>query len=270
MRGDERGDLTLHRAERGFDVAGEAELRAACRRQAAVIGALVRAVGDLRSGASALKAENAELRSERRRLHRRGAGVRTHWSEARVRLDLDAPAAARRAVAAALADRVAAPVIERAKLTISELITNSVRHSGVPEGAYAVVRLYLTDERLRLAVEDPGHGGEIVRRRADARTGRGFGLHVVETLSERWGSERHASGVTCVWAELSLGAGDADTAPPYAVPPRAEVHVVPNHAPGPGACTSTRTARRCPSTPARRLPRPRPEHTRPCTPVGAS
>jgi anti-sigma regulatory factor (Ser/Thr protein kinase) len=137
---------------------------------------------------------------------------------------VDAPATARRVVADALVERVPAPVIERAKLTISELITNSVCHSA---GGYAVVRLHLTDERLRLEVSDRGQGDAIVRRPADARTGRGFGLQVIETLSERWGSERHASGATCVWAELSPTA-DAGTSPRQpAPPPGAEVHVVP-------------------------------------------
>ena len=235
MRSDERSADALRTAGRGVDGAERSELRTTCRRQEAVIDALARAVADLRSGASALKAENAELRSERRRLHRQkacgpsagGIGVEEHVS-----LDVDAPAMARRVVASALAERVAPSVIERAKLTISELITNSVRYSGAPGGGYAIVRLQLSDERLRLEVEDPGRGGAVVPRRADPIAGGGFGLHVVEALSERWGSERHASGALSVWAELSLDpalAGkESPTANANAASQRGEeVHVVP-------------------------------------------
>jgi hypothetical protein len=32
--------------------------------------------------------------------------------------------------------------------------------------------------------------------------GGGFGLYLVETLAERWGSRR--DGSTCVWAELAI------------------------------------------------------------------
>jgi anti-sigma regulatory factor (Ser/Thr protein kinase) len=237
MRSDERGVRALRTAGLGFDQVEEAELRTACRRQAALIDALARAVGDLRSGASALKAENAELRLERRRLYQQdahvaiaGASGRGSSVEQQVALGMSAPATARCIVATALAEHVAPSVIERAKLTISELITNSVRHGVVPEGGYAVVRLELTDARLRLEVEDPGGGGAVTRRRADARSVGGFGLHVVETLSERWGSERCASGAMRVWAELSLRptVTDEDPAATKAgLQRRDEVHVVP-------------------------------------------
>lgn len=195
-----------------------------------MIDALVRAVGDLRKGVGALKAENAELRSERRRMHRDDEEVAAARTPARgsrveeqISLGVNAPATARRVVAAALAERVPAAVIERAKLTISELVTNSVCHSGTCLGAHAVVRVELRDGCLRLEVEDPGQGGAVVRR-----TGGGFGLQVVETLSERWGSERRAGGSLRVWAELSLAAPRTDEAPaPSVDAPRPPVHVVP-------------------------------------------
>ena len=237
MRSDERSAGALRTAGRAVDGAERSELRTTCRRQAAVIDALARAVADLRSGASALKAENAELRSERRRRQHACEAVACASTgcigvEEQVSLDVNAPATARRVVAAALVERVAPAVIERAKLTISELITNSVRYSGAPGGGYAIVRLQLSDERLRLEVEDPGRGGAVVPRRADPIAGGGFGLHVVEALSERWGSERHASGALSVWAELSLDpalAGkESPTANANAASQRGEeVHVVP-------------------------------------------
>ena len=85
-------------------------------------------------------------------------------------LGVDAPAMARRIVADALRERVALSVVERAKLTISELVTNSVCHGITPRGGYAIVRLHLTGERVRLEVEDPGHGARSVQGRPNART----------------------------------------------------------------------------------------------------
>jgi anti-sigma regulatory factor (Ser/Thr protein kinase) len=208
MRGDQRRVPEPGPAGRIMEGAGEAELRATCRQQAAVIDALARAVGDLRAGAGALKAENAELRSQRRRQHRE-LEDRVAVEE-RVRLGVHAPATARRVVAAALAGETSRAVVERAELAISELVTNSVRHSGAPVGGYAVVRLRVSAERLRLEVEDPGHGGEVLRRRPGASADGGFGLQIVETLSERWGSERDASGGLRVWAELASAVEERD------------------------------------------------------------
>ena len=139
MRSDERAVPALRATGHSVDATEAAELRATCRRQTAVIETLMRAVRDLRSGASALKAENAELRSERRRLHRGDAqvaftdasagGIRV---EQQVSLGVNAPAMARRIVADALHERVPLPVIERATLTISELVTNNACHDRRP------------------------------------------------------------------------------------------------------------------------------------------
>lgn len=235
MGSDEQAVPAARRAGRRFEAGREAELCPTCRRQTAVIEALMRAVGDLRSGAGALKVENEDLRAERRRLHRdrvqvafAGGADAGDRVEEQVSLGVNAPAMARRIVADALRERVALSVVERAKLTISELVTNSVCHGITPRGGYAIVRLHLTGERVRLEVEDPGHGGSVVQGRPNARTGGGFGLHVVETISERWGSERCAGGAMRVWAELTLAPEAAqDSRPEPAPEPREEVRVVP-------------------------------------------
>ena len=185
-----------------------AEWRATCRRQAAAIEALTRVVGRLRSGLTALKAENAELRAGA--LYERSIGPVTAMVEpgpsveARVALGLHAPATARRLVTRMLEHQVRREVLERAKLVISELVTNSVCHGVPTETGYATVRLSLANDLLRLEVEDPGGGGTVALRTADARTGEGFGLQIVESVSERWGTERSAGGSTRVWAELSV------------------------------------------------------------------
>ncbi len=111
----------------------------------------------------------------------------------------EAPAEARREVAASLAGTDLAHLTSDAELVVSELVSNALLHGAPP------IRLIVDvgTDRLRLAVFDgsttpPGHNntGE------EAMTGRG--LMVVEALTVRRGVERRGAGKE-VWAELSGG-----------------------------------------------------------------
>ena len=182
-------------------------LRVTCRRQAIVIDSLSETTATLRRGAQALRAENDQLRAadEHQRRHR---GPRTRVKEraaieVRLALDVQAPAAARHVVTDYLGNLVAAALLDDAQLLVSELVTNSVRHSGVSAGDGVVLRVELTSSMLRLEVEDPGHGGMIGPRDADIEHGGGFGLNLVQAMSERWGVERVAVGGTRIWAQLA-------------------------------------------------------------------
>jgi anti-sigma regulatory factor (Ser/Thr protein kinase) len=180
-------------------------LRATCRRQAHVIDALGHAVSTFRGGAVALKAENAELRAENDRV-RRGAARASGRDDVRdvhVPLDVRAPGAARIVVTECLRDRVAASVLEGALLVVSELVTNSVCHGGASAAGVVVVRVGLTETMVRVEVEDRGRSGAVAPRSPDLEGGGGFGLGVVQALSERWGLERIAAGGTRVWAQLA-------------------------------------------------------------------
>jgi anti-sigma regulatory factor (Ser/Thr protein kinase) len=123
--------------------------------------------------------------------------------EVQLALDTEAPAAARSVVADCLARHVAASEVDDAKLLVTELVTNSVRHSGARAGDHVVVRVELTPGMLRLEVEDSGRGGLIAPRAAGMESTGGFGLNLVQALSERWGVERVAIGGTRVWAQLA-------------------------------------------------------------------
>lgn len=183
------------------------ELRATCRRQALVIDSLSEAAAALRRGALALKAENAQLRVENDhgRVRRRGHGRVDDGEvvEARFALDVQAPGAARGVVADCVGERVPPAMLDDAQLLVSELVTNSVRHSGASPGDGVVVRVELTPSMLRVEVEDPGRGGVIGPGAAGGERGGGFGLNLVQALSERWGVEHVAVGGTRVWAQLA-------------------------------------------------------------------
>jgi anti-sigma regulatory factor (Ser/Thr protein kinase) len=173
------------------------ELRSMCQRQERLIDTLTSAVTSLRCEHTALKAETAALRAENERFRDAGEQV-----EARLPLDALAPGGARILAAQYLRDRVAAPVLDSVLLLLSELVTNSVRHSNAPSAEGVMVRLQPTRAMLRLEVEDSGHDGVIAIRPPDQQNGGGFGLNIVQTLSDGWGIERSAHRGTRVWAQL--------------------------------------------------------------------
>jgi anti-sigma regulatory factor (Ser/Thr protein kinase) len=113
------------------------------------------------------------------------------------------PAAARAWIKGWLDGRVSERTAFDAMLVVSELVTNSVVHSGVAAGAPVQLRANLDADILRLEVGDLGAGTDIVRSPPpDRLSAGGFGLALVERLAARWGVV-HASG-TRVWCELAL------------------------------------------------------------------
>ena len=187
---------------------GSDGLGAAYERQARVVETLAAAVAALHGRSAALKAENTGLRAAAGRIRggsRAGVSGRNEAAEvleASLPLDTRAPGAAR-SVVAGLRGRVPASVLDTAQLLVSELVANSVRHSGASAGARVEVRVRLTDSMVRLEVSDPGRDGVIAPRAPDLQGGGGFGLNLVSAFSERWGLERTAAGGTCVWAQLA-------------------------------------------------------------------
>jgi signal transduction histidine kinase len=95
-------------------------------------------------------------------------------------------------------DGVLAPVsADQARLLLSEIVTNAVRHG---DGDQIRVLLEVDDGELRCEVTDEGHGFVPTRRDKPATDVGGWGLHMVETLSRRWGVRE---GSTHVWFELA-------------------------------------------------------------------
>ncbi len=91
-------------------------------------------------------------------------------------------------------------------LVASELVNNAVVHSGGTEHHDIQVRALRRGSRLTLSVRDPGISGRSAGARpaTDGQRG-GWGLHLVEALSERWGEERRDG--YCVWADIRLPTG---------------------------------------------------------------
>ena len=108
---------------------------------------------------------------------------------------LEAPAQARDALTQ-LEPSLPEHVIPDMTLLVSELITNSVKYGG--EGP---VRLEISqsEERIRTEIVDQGVGFTPVERDGDLSRVGGWGLHLVEELTDDWGAYE---GSTHVWFEI--------------------------------------------------------------------
>ena len=109
---------------------------------------------------------------------------------------------ARSEVTRRLAQRVTNGALEDVRLLLTELITNALRHSDMSPDDQIGVRAELSDGTVRIEVHDPGRDGPVEVRKPGARGG-GYGLFLVDRLTNAWGVER-LNGTT-VWAELSAG-----------------------------------------------------------------
>ena len=90
--------------------------------------------------------------------------------------------------------------VDDLRVMVSELITNSVVHSGAKGGEPIVLLVKVLPERVRVEVADRGRRFLDVSKRRRKHHGRG--LRIVDHLADRWGTERTSE--TKVWAELSL------------------------------------------------------------------
>jgi anti-sigma regulatory factor (Ser/Thr protein kinase) len=112
----------------------------------------------------------------------------------------EAAAKARRGLASLRGD-LDPPLLETLRLLVTELVTNSVRHTGAP----AVVLRVLVGNRVVLTeVTDAGPGFDPAETGSSAADHTGWGLFLVERLAERWGVTRNGHG-TKVWFELRRG-----------------------------------------------------------------
>jgi serine/threonine-protein kinase RsbW len=123
--------------------------------------------------------------------------VTQRWSLA---ADLDAPVAARRALedlGAGLDDHVR----ERTQLVVTEVVANSVLHAGLAASQPIDIHVSLLPGLLRIEITDDGPGfSPPPALPKPCPTPGGWGLWLVDQLSDRWGTDRTHS--TRVWCEF--------------------------------------------------------------------
>jgi signal transduction histidine kinase len=134
------------------------------------------------------------------------AGPKKKQVELTLGLAPDAPRAARRAV-----DGLTGPfrsgLLDDVRLLVSEVVTNSIKHTkSGPTGSINV--LFRVDAgTLRVEVCDSGRGFD-PRSLRSPRAESGWGLFIVNEVADRWGVSR--GDESCVWFELD----DVDASKP--------------------------------------------------------
>jgi anti-sigma regulatory factor (Ser/Thr protein kinase) len=110
--------------------------------------------------------------------------------------DLTAPTNARRAVES-FGEVLAPSVVPDVKLLVSELISNSVKYGR--DGRVQLILHSEDPQHVHVEVVDQGVGFVPVGRDRPKTEPGGWGLHMVEALTERWGVRE---GSTHVWFEI--------------------------------------------------------------------
>jgi PAS domain S-box-containing protein len=128
-----------------------------------------------------------------------GGGNRPGEVEVALNPDATAPREARALIVDRFGDALAPQELDRAKLAISELVTNAVQHGR----GQITLRAHLDDRRLHVDVIDEGAGFERVAGEQELERARGWGLELVEADTSRWGMQ---DGATHVWFEIERGA----------------------------------------------------------------
>jgi anti-sigma regulatory factor (Ser/Thr protein kinase) len=93
----------------------------------------------------------------------------------------------------------------RLALAITEVVANSVRHSGSSDGI--CLKLTHKDDYLCVRVIDGGNGLVPQPGAMSSEPGAGYGLFLVEQLTRRWGMTREG-GRTRVWFEIDYEDGN--------------------------------------------------------------
>jgi anti-sigma regulatory factor (Ser/Thr protein kinase) len=103
----------------------------------------------------------------------------------------------------AVEERVEEDLMADVRLLVSELVTNSVRHSGVTPPDSVRLDVGIDSDTIRVEVRDGGDGFEPRPRDGDRSRPGGWGLYLVDRLADRWGVARN--NATRVWFEIDLG-----------------------------------------------------------------
>jgi anti-sigma regulatory factor (Ser/Thr protein kinase) len=112
-------------------------------------------------------------------------------------------ARARQALAG-LEERVDGETVESVRLLVSELVTNSVRHGGADHLGEIELSVSAFGRTVRVEVRDSGPGF-VARPRFEGQDEEsGWGLHLVDALSHRWGTERESHAL--IWFEIDHAA----------------------------------------------------------------
>jgi PAS domain S-box-containing protein len=160
------------------------------------VAVLVLRAAGVRAGASA-----------REGLVRSGAMGRERALNLRLAGGAHAPAVARAALESSLPPGALDDAhVHTARLLVSEIVTNSVRHGGAGEDDWIGLDVAISPAALRVEVCDNGAGFTPAPTHPAPDDVGGRGLFLVEQMADRWG---HADAGTRVWFEVDREGRDA-------------------------------------------------------------
>ena len=108
---------------------------------------------------------------------------------------------ARRAVREELGNVLPQRRLADVELLVSELATNSVRHAGCDESDELSMEAAVEADHVRVRLFDQGEGFDVhTPRPPESGSAGGYGLVLLERLSDRWGIQR-GNGFS-VWFEV--------------------------------------------------------------------
>lgn len=107
---------------------------------------------------------------------------------------------ARREFGLAVRDWLPEQVIERARLLVSELVTNTVRHGGAGDEDEVVVVVRREADAVRVEVCQRAPVEAVRRTQREQDEVGGWGLQLVEVLADEWGIEDEPP---CVWFRMT-------------------------------------------------------------------
>jgi anti-sigma regulatory factor (Ser/Thr protein kinase) len=94
-------------------------------------------------------------------------------------------------------------LVKDLRLMVSELVTNSIRHTAPDRLDSIDLRAWLYENRFRIEVSDAGPGFEPIVTAGRGDEPGGWGLFIVRSLSDRWGAERRGERMV-VWFEIDM------------------------------------------------------------------
>ncbi len=109
-----------------------------------------------------------------------------------------APAMGRR-VLDGLSDRVPRSTLDDARLLLSELMTNAIRHAGLTDEETITVLIRTAPHELYIEVADRGRGFDVSGSAHGSSAGTGWGLFLLDRLADSWGVGDEGDDGSVVW-----------------------------------------------------------------------
>lgn len=116
-------------------------------------------------------------------------------------MDMSAPRKARQMLVDASCPVHHREVLEEARLLVSELVANAVRHGAPPITFRVECQGADGEDGLVVAVSDAGSEADIKRQLGDPAGEHGRGIALVDVMSDDWGVEPGGDGKT-VWFRM--------------------------------------------------------------------